>query len=237
MKNLPVVVTASRAGTAFQKAFVPLAILSLIPIVVLLLSLYLEGFRDYSLSGSGFQESSLSTLLMYAASILVYPAMVRLVQRADKGEEVGSMSLGEHISQGAPLFLPLLVTWILAGAIIGVGLLALIIPGIIAAVFLALVGQSVVLGEQKYFEALKDSFNLVRGQAIPLFIYLLFGLIIFGLIQFLVMAVAGLLPGLITLTAYAVMTGLGTAFQASLTTAAYLQLTESSGAEALDAEI
>jgi hypothetical protein len=74
-------------------------------------------------------------------------------------------TLGEAIRAGLDLFAPVLLAVILVAAIIAVGLFALIVPGIIAAVHLAVVMQSIVVEGTRGTGALKRSWELVRGDA------------------------------------------------------------------------
>ncbi|MFO0809516.1 MAG: hypothetical protein U0746_12895 [Gemmataceae bacterium] len=92
------------------------------------------------------------------------------------------VTMGQALSAAMGRFGPLIVTSLLGGLLIGLGLLACVIPGIYLSVIWAFIGQTVVLEKLMGMEALKRSSSLVQG-----FFWRVLGiLVLVGAINFIV---------------------------------------------------
>jgi hypothetical protein len=94
---------------------------------------------------------------------LLTAMVVHVVLAAAKGEVP---TAGRAISAGLEVFTPVLAAILLATAGIFLGFLALIVPGIVLAVHWYVVAQAVVVDGRTGAEALRRSWQLVRGRAL-----------------------------------------------------------------------
>jgi hypothetical protein len=89
------------------------------------------------------------------------------------------ISIGECLSRGLALILPVLGVAILAGLITGIGMLLLVIPGIIAAVMLWVVIPVAVVERPGVIASLRRSVELTKGYRLTIFgILIVIGLIL-----------------------------------------------------------
>jgi hypothetical protein len=123
--------------------------------------------------------------------LLVIPvtnaAVIHAISKKYLGQDV---SAGEAIKRGFALLLPLLGTTILMSLAIMGGLILLIIPGILFALWFGLAQHVVVIERLSGFAALKRSKQLVRPY---LGTFLVLGIIVF-VINFAIGLAAGLIP-------------------------------------------
>ncbi|HEX6195744.1 MAG TPA: hypothetical protein VFZ37_07530 [Jiangellaceae bacterium] len=127
---------------------------------------------------------------------------------------IGWIKLALDITDGRPvsaeavldrfrLVVPYLIAAVLFGLMVGIGLVLLIVPGVIAFIVFAFYGFHIVdTGEQNPFEALRRSAELTRGHRWQLF---LFGLVLIGIniLGLLVLLVGVLISSGISLLAVA----------------------------------
>ncbi|MTD43012.1 hypothetical protein GKE82_01490 [Conexibacter sp. W3-3-2] len=118
---------------------------------------------------AGYDESpsAAETLVPSAVSALVTVPLITAMQvRAILAIEQGrTPTAGEAVREGLDVFTPLLVVVVLAGLVTILGFLALIIPGIYLLTHLAVAAQVVAVEGRTGGEALRRSFELVRGNA------------------------------------------------------------------------
>ena len=93
---------------------------------------------------------------------LVTAMTVHVVREAAAGRRAG---VGETLTAGLDVFGRLFPAVLLVALGVGLGLLVLIIPGLILAVRWVVVPQVVVVEDRRGTDALRRSFELVRGQA------------------------------------------------------------------------
>jgi len=102
------------------------------------------------------------------------------------GIEQNFIDINASFSYTLSKLAPLLVASILVGIIIGIGLILCIIPGLIAAILLALTLQAVIVDDYGAVEALSVSYNVVKRN--------FFEVLIIIIVQFVVAAILGLIP-------------------------------------------
>jgi hypothetical protein len=88
--------------------------------------------------------------------------IIRVVQNHGDGSQHTLDDLWRSVT---PVLTPLIFTSILAGLCVAGGLILLIVPGVILLVHFAVVAPVVVVERVNYGEALKRSWNLVKGNA------------------------------------------------------------------------
>jgi hypothetical protein len=105
------------------------------------------------------------TLISAAAEfLLVVPLAQAGVAYAVKAQVAGARpSLLETLRFAMPRFSALVGTIILSSLVIIVGLVALVIPGLVMAIWFQFAGQVVVLEDLTYWQALRRCRDLVRG--------------------------------------------------------------------------
>jgi len=111
---------------------------------------------------------------------LVTAMTVHVVRGAADGRRV---SAGESLTAGLDAFPRLFGAVVLVAAGVAVGLLAFIIPGLILAVRWLVVAQVVVVEDRRGSDALRRSFDLVRGQGWFVFMVLVVTNLIVGVIS------------------------------------------------------
>lgn len=72
-------------------------------------------------------------------------------------------SVKQALRRALPLWLPMIWTAILSGLVIGLGFLMCIVPGVIFALFYYIINQVVVIEGQSGVEAMRRSWNLMKG--------------------------------------------------------------------------
>ncbi len=97
------------------------------------------------------------------ASIAMQPALITAIDKKSK-DPAAPLTVKGQYSIGFSLFWPMLGLCILEGIFIGLGFIALIIPGIILAVYLCFYSYSRILDDKRGMDAFKDSYGLVKGR-------------------------------------------------------------------------
>jgi hypothetical protein len=140
--------------------------------VVLPVELAISGFGLGQLTSGYDATPAVETAIVQTgvALLIVTPLLtamvVHVVLAAAKGERP---TAGRAISSGIEVFTPVLGAILLATVGIFLGFLALIIPGVILAVHWYVVAQAVVVDGRTGSEALRRSWQLVRGRALFVF--------------------------------------------------------------------
>lgn len=107
-------------------------------------------------------------LVMLFVSIVSGAAMLLLVAKAEE-----KPSLGSAVKQGMTLFVPMLLTSLLVAFLTIGGWMLFVIPGIIIAIFMSFATYEVVLNNQKYLQAMKNSATIVKQHFSALFVRVL----------------------------------------------------------------
>lgn len=130
-----------------------------------------------------FVGAALAALVVAIASVLMWTILTGAITRAAAGTFLGrDMDIGESYRYGLSRFWSIVLVGLLAALAIAGGFILLVIPGFIVLTFLTCSIQSLVIEDKRGTEALRRSWNLVKG----------FGWQVFGTI-----IVAGLLTGLV----------------------------------------
>ncbi len=132
---------------------------------------------------SGNAGGAIFGVLVFACLAIVanffYTGMViRVVQYHGDGRE---HSVGELFESVKPVIVPLIFTGILAGLFIGLGFVALIVPGLFVMTHLAVVAAVVVVERISYIDAMKRSWEMVKGNAWTVFAILIVMMIVLGI--------------------------------------------------------
>lgn len=124
----------------------------------------------------------LASFVVALASILMWTVLTGAITRAAAGTFLGrDLEIGESYRYGFARFWSIVLVGVLSALAIAVGFLLLIVPGFIVLTFLACAIPVLVIEGRRGREALRRSWNLVRG----------FGWHVFGTI-----IVAGLITGI-----------------------------------------
>lgn len=139
-----------------------------------------------SLAG-GFFVSILGLIITVLAGYLVQAALVKSVQDIRDGR--ADLSIGETVSAGTAVLLPVTGAALLAGIAIGIGLILIIVPGLYLITIWAVIIPVIVIERTGALNAFGRSYQLVRGHG-----WHVFGtLVLAWVIQFAVSIVLGVL--------------------------------------------
>lgn len=145
-------------------------------------SLTEEEVRNGGVDGA-FAGWALAAVVVAIASVLMWTVLTGAITRAAAATFLGrDMDIGDSYRYGLSRFWSIVLVGLLAALAIAAGFILLVIPGLIVLTFLTCSIQSLVIEDKRGREALRRSWNLVRG----------FGWQVFGTI-----IVAGLLTGLV----------------------------------------
>ncbi len=144
---------------------------------------------DAVLTQLGPGGAVLSLLIAVLGVYLLQAALVKAVEDVRDGRV--DLSLGDTLRAARPRLLAVTGASILAGIVIVVGLILLIVPGLVAATYLAVIVPVVVLEGAGVLEAFRRSADLVRGHGMQVF-----GVLV---LTFLVYLGGGLVVGLFLL--------------------------------------
>jgi len=130
----------------------------------------------------------LSLIISLAGAALYTGFVVQLVKDVRDGRR--DSALGDLFSAAAPFILPLLGFGILFGLGAGVGFFLLVVPGLILVTFWAVGAPAIVVEGIGPIDAFGRSWQLVRGNAWPVFGVLVVTVLIVGVIQIVFAAIA-----------------------------------------------
>lgn len=139
-------------------------------------------------SGSALAGTLVAALIQFAAAALAIAACFKAISAAYLGEHAG---VAESLRYAVGRLLPLLVAYFLVVIIVGLGLVALIIPGIWLAVKLSMAFPAVVFERTGPFAAIGRSWALTKGNWWRVFGTLLVVFLISFVLQIVLAAVAG----------------------------------------------
>jgi hypothetical protein len=98
-----------------------------------------------------------------AASTLYVGMVVTAVGDIQDGKR--DYSVGDLVNSATPVILPLIGAGIVAGLLIGIGLILFVIPGLYLLTIWAVIGPAIVLERKGVFESFGRSHQLVKGDA------------------------------------------------------------------------
>jgi hypothetical protein len=137
--------------------------------------------------GHGFFVALVGLIISVLAGYLVQAALVKSVQDIRDGR--ADLSVGETVSAGTAVLLPVTGAAILAGIAIAIGLILIIVPGLFLITIWAVIIPVIVIERTGALGAFGRSYQLVRGHG-----WHVFGtLVVAWIIQFVVSLVLGAL--------------------------------------------
>lgn len=104
-------------------------------------------------------------IIMTVVGVIFGAAMLLTVAKAEEKPTLGSV-----ISTGAKLFWSMLLTSLLVGFLVMGGMFLFLIPGLIIAIFMSFSSYEVVLADQKYLQAMKNSATIIKQHFGALFV-------------------------------------------------------------------
>jgi hypothetical protein len=135
----------------------------------------------------GFFVAILGLIITVLAGYLVQAALVKSVQDIRDGR--ADLSIGETVSAGTAVLLPVAGAAVLAGIAIGIGLILIIVPGLFLITIWAVIIPVIVIERAGALNSFGRSYQLVRGHG-----WHVFGtLVLAWIIQFVVSLVLGVL--------------------------------------------
>jgi hypothetical protein len=134
--------------------------------------------------------SIITTVIDNLATVFFAGAAEELVHRWEQGER--QIHLRGVLGNVPRVFVPLFFVGLLQGLLVAAGFLLLIVPGLVALSFAAVVGPVTVAERPGIFGAFRRSFRLVRGNAWRVFLVMLSIEVLAAIIGGIVAAIAGL---------------------------------------------
>jgi len=148
-------------------------------------------FYHYLSSLELWAEPSLQYyILVYLAIPYVVCVLIRMVHDATRGQ----VSLAQAVKVPASKYLFFIVATILYGMAVGLGALALIIPGVFLGIKLCYYGVAIVIEDAGIIDSLKRSWQIVRGnwwRTFALFLRFILPILLLNLVAVLVPAPGG----------------------------------------------
>ena len=117
-----------------------------------------------------FVGGILASIVVAITSILMWTILTGAITRAAAGTFLGrDLEIGESYRYGFARFWSIVLVGLLSGLAIAVGFLLLIVPGFIVLTFLTCAIPALVIEGTRGRQALRRSWNLVRGRGWPVF--------------------------------------------------------------------
>ncbi len=139
-------------------------------------------YGAYSVLGNGYGEFGMGSMLVIAIAIVVAMIALYFVSMAMIYRQIVAgwgLTFKEAFSSALPLVLPTMWVAILYCAIVTVGLVLLIIPGVIAMIVFCFGQVAVAVDGKRGIEALRASREAVKGRWLTVFLYMLgFGVLL-----------------------------------------------------------
>jgi hypothetical protein len=112
----------------------------------------------------------LATLIVAITSILMWTVLTGAITRAAAGTFLGrDLEIGDSYRYGFARFWSIVLVGVLSALAIALGFLLLIVPGFIVFTYLYCGIPALVIEDKRGREALRRSWNLVRGRGWPVF--------------------------------------------------------------------
>jgi hypothetical protein len=136
-----------------------------------------EGFTEEELRGGveivvdgALFAGVFASLIVAFISVLMWTVLTGAITRAAAGTFLGrDLEIGESYRYGFARFWSIVLVAVLSGLAIAGGFLLLIIPGFIVLTYLTCGIPALVIEDKRGREALRRSWNLVRGRGWPVF--------------------------------------------------------------------
>lgn len=227
---------------SFSILFGNLVMVVILGFVPMLLSTVISGFLLGwgTVVGTDVPEfASVFSLVLYAANMIIqmsiYGLMVALIVQMAYDVKLGrSLSIGRYIGPAVSALVPVLIVSLIVFVLVGIGLVALIVPGLwLYAVFCVVVPAIVI--ERAGFGAMRRSAALTKdfrwaivGLLIVVWICAIILAAIFGVVVSLVLSVTGtgFLTGLLAVIVLSAINGFTYALSAISVSLIYARLRE-----------
>src|SRR5690349_7931724 len=123
-----------------------------------------------------------------AASTLYVGMVVTAVGDIEDGQR--DYSIGDLVNSATPVILPLIGAGIVAGLLIGIGIVLFVIPGLYLLTIWAVIAPAIVLERKGVFESFTRSHQLVKGDGWRVFGVILSVFVIVFVVQIVLSAIA-----------------------------------------------
>ena len=144
---------------------------------------------EYSRS---FGVTILALLIAAAIGVIIWAILQAAILRGAAQATIGDpVDVEASYRWGLSRFGSVLLVAVLVGIAVGVGFILLIIPGIIFLVFLSVSEPALIVENRRGTEALKRSWNLVRGHFWHALVVILIAAILTGIVQGILTAIGG----------------------------------------------
>jgi len=139
-----------------------------------------------------FAGAILGSIVVAITTILMWTVLTGAITRAAAGTFLGrDLEIGESYRYGFARFWSIVLVGLLSGLAIAVGFVLLIVPGFIVLTFLTCAIPALVIEDKRGREALRRSWNLVRGRGWPVFGTIVVATLINGIVNSLLTAPFG----------------------------------------------
>src|SRR5437867_9432984 len=147
------------------------------------------GTIEYSRS---FGVTILALLIAAAIGVIIWAILQAAILRGAAQATIGDpVDVEASYRWGLSRFGSVLLVALLVGIVVGVGFILLIIPGLIFLVFLSVSEPALIVENRRGTEALKRSWNLVRGHFWHALVVILIAAILTGIVQGILAAIGG----------------------------------------------
>ncbi len=159
-------------------------VLGTLTVAFLVSSQFLSALVSYLTPANADGASNTGHIILSLVAILVsmglsYMGTISVVLFLNEKISGKSLSFGEAVSKSLPLFVPLVLTFLLLFVFMVPLFILLIIPGLIYSLYWCFSLQALVIREKKYTQALAYSKSVVQGRWWNVFgCYFAFGLIV-----------------------------------------------------------
>ena len=144
---------------------------------------------EYSRS---FGVTILALLIAAAIGVIIWAILQAAILRGAAQATIGDpVDVEASYRWGLSRFGSVLLVALLVGIVVGVGFILLIIPGLIFLVFLSVSEPALIVENRRGTEALKRSWNLVRGHFWHALVVILIAAIFTGIVQGILTAIGG----------------------------------------------
>jgi len=144
---------------------------------------------EYSRS---FGVTILALLIAAAIGVIIWAILQAAILRGAAQATIGDpVDVEASYRWGLSRFGSVLLVALLVGIVVGVGFILLIIPGLIFLVFLSVSEPALIVENRRGTEALKRSWNLVRGHFWHALVVILIAAILTGIVQGILAAIGG----------------------------------------------
>ena len=144
---------------------------------------------EYSRS---FGVTILALLIAAAIGVIIWAILQAAILRGAAQATIGDpVDVEASYRWGLSRFGSVLLVAVLVGIVVGVGFILLIIPGLIFLVFLSVSEPALIVENRRGTEALKRSWNLVRGHFWHALVVILIAAILTGIVQGILAAIGG----------------------------------------------